>query len=125
LNDLPKVEAMMDRVLVLDDTFYHGGIHALMGVNFVSHPEMFGRQPKQAKDHFNKAFDISESKYLMWYFLYAKYYAIQINDKELFVTTLNKILSAPDDILPEEAFVNGAVKQKTKELLGRAKDYFK
>ena len=125
LNDLPKVEAMMDRVLELDDTFYHGGIHALMGVNFVSRPEMFGGQPEQAKIHFNEAFEISESKYLLWYFLYAKYYAVQINDKELFETTLNKILSAPDDILPEEAFVNGAVKQKAKELLGRAKDYFK
>lgn len=125
LKDLPKVEAMMDRVLVLDDTFYHGGIHALMGVNFVSRPEMFGGQPEQAKDHFNEAFEISESKYLLWYFLYAKYYAVQINDKGLFVTTLNKILSTPDDILPEEAFVNGAVKQKAKELLGHADDYFK
>jgi tetratricopeptide (TPR) repeat protein len=125
LKDLPKVEAMMDRVLVLDDTFYHGGIHALMGVNFVSRPEMFGGQPEQAKDHFNEAFEISESKYLLWYFLYAKYYAVQINDKELFVSTLNKILSAPDDILPEEAFSNGAVKLKAKELLGHADDYFK
>ena len=125
LNDLPKVEAMMDRVLEVDDTFYHGGIHALMGSNFVSRPEMFGGQPEQAKIHFNEAFEISESKYLLWYFLYAKYYAVSIDDKELFVTTLNKILSAPDDLLPEEAFVNGAVKQKAKELLGRAKDYFK
>ena len=125
LNDLPKVEAMMDRVLELDDTFYHGGIHALMAANFVSRPEMFGGQPEQAKDHFNEAFEISESKYLLWYFLYAKYYAVQINDKELFETTLNKILSAPDDILPEEAFVNGAVKLKAKELLGHVDDYFK
>ncbi len=125
LNDLPKVEAMMDRVLELDDTFYHGGIHALMGSNFVSRPEMFGGQPEQAKIHFNEAFEISESKYLLWYFLYAKYYAVSIDDKELFVTTLNKILSAPDDILPEEAFTNGAVKLKAKELLGHADDYFK
>jgi hypothetical protein len=109
----------------LDDTFYHGGIHALMGVNFVSRPEMFGGQPEQAKDHFNEAFEISESKYLLWYFLYAKYYAVQINDKGLFVTTLNKILAAPDDLLPTEAFVNGAAKQKAKELLGHADDYFK
>lgn len=125
LNDLPKVEAMMDRVLELDDTFYHGGIHALMGSNFVSRPEMFGGQPEQAKIHFNEAFEISESKYLLWYFLYAKYYAVSIDDKELFVTTLNKVLSAPDDILPEEAFPNGAVKLKAKELLGHTDDYFK
>ena len=125
LKDLPKAEAMMDRVLVLDDTFYHGGIHALMGVNCVSRPEMFGGQPEQAKAHFDEAFEISESRYLLWYFLYAKYYAVQIDDKELFVTTLNKILSAPDDLLPEETFVNGAVKLKARALLGHADDYFK
>lgn len=125
LNDLPKVESMMDRVLALDDTFYHGGIHALMGTNFVSRPEMFGGQSEQAKDHFNEAFEISESKYLLWYFLYAKYYAVWKNDRELFVTTLNKILSAPDDLLPEEAFVNGAVKLKARDLLGHTDDYFK
>ena len=125
LKDLPKVEAMMDRILVLDDTFHHGGIHAIMGANFASRPEIFGGQPDQAKIQFDEAFEISKSKYLLWYLLYAKYYAVQINDKELFVTTLNKILSAPDDILPEEAFVNGAVKLKAKELLGHVDDYFK
>ncbi|MGD0209590.1 MAG: TRAP transporter TatT component family protein [Desulfomonilia bacterium] len=125
LKDIPKVEAMMDRVLVLDDTFYHGGIHALMGVYYATRPEMFGGQPDQAKNHFNEAFEISESKYLLWYFLYAKYYAVQIKDKELFVTTLNKIISAPDGIFPEEAFVNGAVKQKARDLLAHVDDYFK
>lgn len=125
LKDLPKVEAMMDRVLVIDDTFYHGGIHALMGVYYVSRPEMFYGQPDQAKEHFKEAFEISESKYLLWYFLYAKYYAVHIKDKELFVTTLNKIISAPDDLLPEEAFVNGAVKRKAGELLLHLNDYFK
>ncbi len=97
----------------------------LWATNFVSRPEMFGGQSEQAKDHFNEAFEISESKYLLWYFLYAKYYAVWKNDRELFVTTLNKILSAPDDLLPEEAFVNGAVKLKARDLLGHTDDYFK
>jgi hypothetical protein len=57
--------------------------------------------------------------------LYAKYYAVQLKDRELFVKTLNDILSAPDDILPEQAFVNAAVKQKAKDLLAHTDDYFK
>ncbi|HVN71434.1 MAG TPA: TRAP transporter TatT component family protein [Desulfomonilia bacterium] len=124
LKNLPRVEAMMDRVLEVDDTFYHGGIHALMGVYSVSRPEMFGGQPEQAESHFREAFEISGSKYLLWQFLYAKYYAVQVRDRELFVSTLNKIIHAPDDILPEEAFVNAAVKQKARELLTHVDDYF-
>jgi hypothetical protein len=125
LKDLPRVEAMMDRILVLDDTFYHGGIHALMGVYNVSRPEMFGGQPEEANAHFKEAFEISQSKYLLWYFLYAKFYAVAVKDKGLFESSLNRIVSAPDDLDPQEAFVNSAVKGKARELLLHADDYFK
>jgi tetratricopeptide (TPR) repeat protein len=124
LNDLPKVEAMIDRALELDDTFNYGGIHAVLGAWYVSRPQMFGGQPEQAKFHFNEAFEISESKYLLWQYLYARYYAVEIKDKQLFVDTLNQVLSAPDDLLPQEAFVNAAVKIKARALLSHADDYF-
>ena len=124
LSDLPKVEAMIDRTLELDDTFNYGGIHAVLGAWYVSRPQMLGGQPEQANFHFNEAFEISESRYLLWQYLYARYYAVEIKDKKLFVDTLNRILSAPDDLLPEEAFVNNAVKIKAKELLTHADDYF-
>lgn len=125
LKDIPRVEAMMDRVLVLDDTFYHGGVHALMGVFLVARPEMFGGQPEQSLSHFNEAFEISESRYLLWYLLFAKYYAVQTNDRDLFLSTLNRIIAAPDDILPQEAFVNSSVKIKARELLLHVDEYFR
>jgi hypothetical protein len=125
LNDLPRIEAMMDRLLEIDDTYYYGGIHAPFGVYYVSRPEIFGGQSDEAAFHFKEAFEISGSKYLLWQFLYAKYYAVQLRDRELFVKTLNGIASAPDDILPEQAFVNAAVKQKARDLLAHTDDYFK
>lgn len=125
LNDLPKVEAMMDRLLELDDTFYYGGPHALFAVYCISRPEMFGGRSDESQFHFREAFEISQSKYLLWHYLYARYYAIQLKDRELFEKTLNGIVSAPDDLLPEQAFVNAAVKQKAKDLLAHADDYFK
>ncbi len=125
LKDLPRVEAMMDRVLVLDDTHYYGGVHALLGTYYVARPEMFGGQPEDAKAHFQEAFDISESKYLLWHYLYARYYAVYVKDRELFVSTLNKIIAAPPDILPEETFANAAVKKKASSLLLQVDDYFR
>jgi tetratricopeptide (TPR) repeat protein len=124
LNDLPKVEAMIDRALELDDTFNYGGIHAVLGAWYVSRPQMFGGQPEQAKFQFNEAFEISGSKYLLWQYLYARYYAVETKDKALFVDTLNQILSAPDDLLPQEAFVNTAVKMKARNLLIHVDDFF-
>lgn len=125
LKDLPRVEAMMDRVLILDDTFYHGGIHAMFGAYYASRPEMFGGRPEEARNHFKEAFDISGSKYLLWQYLYARYYAVETRDRDLFVSTLEGIVSAPDDLLPEEAFANAAAKRKAGDLLLHVDDYFK
>jgi tetratricopeptide (TPR) repeat protein len=124
LKDLPRIEAMMDRLYELDETFYYGGIHALLGVYECARPEMFGGRLDEARGHFQEAFEISESRYLLWKFLYAKYYAVQAKDRELFTTTLNEIIEAPADILPDEAFANAAVKLKAKELLSRTGEYF-
>jgi tetratricopeptide (TPR) repeat protein len=124
LKDLPRIEAMMDRLYELDETFYYGGIHAMLGVYHCARPEMFGGRLDEARRHFQEAFEISGSRYLLWKFLYAKYYAVAAKDRELFTGTLNGILEAPDDILPDEVFANAAVKLKAKELLLRTDEYF-
>jgi hypothetical protein len=50
---------------------------------------------------------------------------VQVKDRQLFVSTLNGIISAPDDLLPEEAFANAAAKQKAGKLLLQVDEYFK
>jgi hypothetical protein len=61
---------------------------------------------------------------LVFHLMYAKYYAYQIQDKELFVDTLKEVVSAPDDILPEMAFINAAAKKKAKKLLDNVDTIF-
>jgi len=124
LNDLPRIESMIDRVMDLDDTFYHGGIHATLGAFYVATPAMFGGKPDQAQFQFKEAFEISESKYLLWQYLYARYYAFATKNRKLFVTTLEKIIATPDDILPEETFANKAIKIKAGKLLEQVNEYF-
>ncbi len=124
LNDLPRLEAMIDRVMELDDTFYHGGIHAILGVFYVASPEMFGGRPELAQFQFDEAFDISDSRYLLWKYLYARYYAFATGDRPLFVSTLEDIIAAPDNLLPGENFANSAAKSKARTLLSHVDDYF-
>ena len=71
-----------------------------------------------------RPFEISESKFLIWHYLYAKYYAVQNQDRELFVSTLKNIISAPVDLLPEKRFANEAVKLKAKHLLSKEDKLF-
>lgn len=122
--DLPKIKAMMDRIAVLDQNFNHGGVHILLGSYYASQPVMFGGNPQKAQFHFDEAFDISQSKYLIWHLLYAKHYATQVKDRELFVSTLNKILAAPGNLFPGCDFENQIAKMKAAKLLAEVDAYF-
>ncbi|MBA4368947.1 MAG: hypothetical protein C0403_15065 [Desulfobacterium sp.] len=124
LTDLPKVEAIMNRIVELDDTFNYGCVHAMLGSYLASRPVMLGGNPKEADWHFKQAFEITDSKYLMWKYLYAKFYAVQIQDRELFVKTLQEVISSPENLLPEKNFVNEAARMKSKTLLAEVDEFF-
>ncbi len=60
----------------------------------------------------------------MAYVYYAKYYARQIMDKELFVSTLQKVLEAPAETSPDLTLANTIARKEAKELLSRVEEYF-
>ncbi len=122
--DLSKAEAIVKRILVLDENYYYGMAHAMMGTFYAAPPKLLGGDPVKAKNHFDKAFEISRSKFLIVHFLYAKFYAYQIQDRDLFVKTLEYVISAPDDLFPEKRFANIVAKRKAKRLLDDIDDYF-
>jgi len=122
--DLPKVEAMLQRVIELDETYYYGTAHAMLGSFYAAQPKNMGGNPEKANEHFQKAFDISGSKLLAAQFMYAKFYAVQIQDKALFVQTLNEIIATPVNSFPEKNLANEVVKRKAKDLLEKADTLF-
>jgi len=124
LMDLPKVEAMMDRILELDETYKYGAIHAVIGTYHAAKPEIFGGKPKESKKHFEKAFEISERKFLIWHLLLAKFYSVQVQDRDLFEETLEEVIEAPEDLLPEQNFANEAARHKAKALLEKVDTLF-
>ena len=124
LMDLPKVIDMLERVVEIDETFYYGSTHAALGTYYASLPKMLGDNTLKAKQHFDKAFEISQGKMLLMYYLYAKFYAYQVQDRDLFVKTLEKIIQTPSDKYPDMAFANELAKRKAKVLLDNVDMYF-
>jgi hypothetical protein len=124
LSELPRVELMMKRVLELDEGFYYGGPHLFMGIWFASRPKMAGGDLKKAQENFLKALDLGHGKFLMAYIYYASYYARRALDKELFISTLEKVLKAPLNTAPELTLVNTVAKKKAEQLLSRVEEYF-
>ena len=124
LAEVPKVELIMKRVLHLDETYFFGGPHLFFAMMAVSKPRMFGGDPEKAQEHFDKTFAISEGKFLLPYVLYARYYATFTFDEALYTTTLQRVLDAPSDILPDQALANEIAKRKARRLLDDVGEYF-
>ena len=124
LAELPKVEWMMKRALEIDEGFYFGGPHLFMGIWFSSRPKMLGGDLKKAQGHFLRALEFGKGKFLMAYVYYATYYARQALDKDLFISTLQKVLETPADISPELTLLNTVAKEKAKDLLTHVEEYF-
>jgi hypothetical protein len=122
--DIPKVVYLMERVLELDEGYYYGGPHLFMAVYHLARPKAYGGDPERSHRHFERAFELSQEKFLMAHVLYAKHYARQTFDKELFVSTLEKVLETPADSVPELTLMNTLAKEQAKGLLEKVNDYF-
>jgi len=124
MAELPRVEMMMKKVLELDEAFYYGGAHIFMGVLDASRPRVAGGDLDRARDHFLKAIELGDGKFLMARVYYADYYAKKAFDRELFISILQKVLEIPADITPELTLLNSVAHTKAKEMLDQADEYF-
>lgn len=124
LMDLPKAQALLERVVQIDETYYHGSALILLGSLYASRPKMAGGDPEKAKDYFDRAFDITGGRNLIAHLMYARYYSYQIQDRDLFVKTLQHVLATPATIDPDMAFINEVARRKAGVLLDHVDEYF-
>jgi hypothetical protein len=122
--ELPRVEALMKRVLVLDEQFYYGGPHLFMGILFASRPQIAGGDLNKAHYHFKKALAFSQDAFLMTWVYFASHYARKTLDRELFSASLQKVLDTPVDTVAQLTLLNTVAHHKAQELLAQADDFF-
>ncbi len=124
LADLPKVEAMMQFVADHDSTFFYGGAYFFLGTIAGSKPTMLGGDPELSRTLFERCLKINEGKFLMTYLYYAKSYAVQMQDQELFTRCLTTIDSTSIDALPDARLSNAIAKRKARLLKERMHELF-
>jgi hypothetical protein len=124
LAELPKVVALMSRVVELDPAYHFDAADIFFGVYYASRPRLFGGDPEKAKAAFERAHKATQGKYLMTHVLNARWYAVAVQDRELFKQLLTKVLEAPSGQLPEARLTDEAAKRKAGFLLEKIDDYF-
>ena len=124
LADIPRVEVMMEFVAQADSGFYYGGAHIFLGTLAGMRPRLLGGDPERARAHFETALRLNGGTFLMTHVYYAKSYAVQTLDEELFVSLLETVRDTPLEILPENRLANNVAKRKAEQLLARRSELF-
>ena len=123
LADISRIEAIMNRVIELDDTYKDGAAYMYLGTLSTFLPPALGGKPEQGKHYFEKAVSICQSKNLMAKVVYAKLYAKMMFDRPLFDQLLKEVLET-DPNIDGYTLINTYAQQQAKQLLDEADDYF-
>ncbi len=124
LANLPKVEAMMKVVLGRDETFYYAGPHLFFGLVLSSKPALFGGNAQQGREHFERALELTQERFLIIKVYFAETYAVQTLDDVLFEKLLNEVIESDIEILPQQRLVNTIAKQRAEALLEKKDSLF-
>lgn len=121
--DLPKVEALLQRVVAIDAN-HDGGLPLVyLGVLNSLRPEAVGGKPELGKAYFQQAIDASEGRNLYAKTLMAEFHARLVFDQALHDRLLNEVLAA-DPKTPRYTLMNTLAQARAKVLLETGKDYF-
>ena len=123
IADLPKLQALLLRVVTIDPHYDNGGAYLYLGVINSIRPASLGGKPEEGKAYFDKALELSGGKNQMVRVLYAQFYARLVFDQALHDKLLNEVLVA-DPVAPRLTLINSLAKVKAKALLESGKDYF-
>lgn len=124
LDELPRVEAMMQRVLALDETYYYGGAHVFFGVYYGGRAPMFGGDFVRAARHFDRAAALGQNRLLFVEVYRARYLLRQMGDRAAFHATLTRVLDAPAGADPDLNLANALARKQAAALLNQEEELF-
>lgn len=123
IADLPKVEALLNRVVAIEPGHARGMARVYLGVLNSLRPEAIGGKPELGREHFEAAIAQSGGRNLYAKTLLAEYYARLVFDQELHDRLLVEVLSA-DPREPGFTLMNVLAQERAKALVESGKDYF-
>ena len=121
---LPLVEALLERVIALDDDYLDGLPHLTLGIVLSSQSAAVGGDPARGKRHFARARALTRGKSLLVPVMMARTYAVVTRDEALFRSTLLEVLRTPPGTWPAGRLMNELAHRKARRYLTHANRFF-
>jgi len=112
LAQLGSAQSCVERVLEIKPDYLYGAPYILMGSILAGRPRMLGGDEDRARQCFERALALSNGTFLLVHYYFARYYAVQVQNKDLFLRLLEEIESSPADGLKEVCLINAVIKQR-------------
>jgi len=123
IADKARVDAMMQRVVTLDETYEDGAAFLYLGILATLLPEAMGGHPEEGRADFERAIELSGGRNLMAKVLLAQTYARMVFDRELHDQLCREVIDA-DPVAPGLTLVNTIAQGEAVALLETSEDYF-
>lgn len=121
---LGNAATLMQRVLELDDTFYHAGPDLFFGVYYGGRPPLLGGDYARSAQYFQRAQEVNHHRLLLVDLLRAQYLYRQQLDRAAFHRALQHVLDTPAGRYPELALINGIARAHARQLLQYENEWF-
>lgn len=118
-----QIVSVMQKVLEIDDKFFHAAPYRYFGGFYAKAPSFAGGDMKKSKQNYDKALEL-DPNYFATKVLYAELYATKAEDKALFTKLLNEVISGKPDVLPDLIAEQKIEQEKAKRLLAQTNEIF-
>jgi hypothetical protein len=123
IADIPKVQALMQRVVLLSPEYGSGSAHLYLGVLYTLRPESMGGRPELGRQHFESAIEHSGGRNLSAKVLFARQYARLVFDRALHDQLLTGVVES-DPKASGFTLSNVLAQEEARALLADADEYF-
>ncbi len=115
-----EVDAMLDRALELDESWGDGALHEF-AINTIS---VNGRDRAEIDTHYRRALELSGGERAGLFITYAEATAVPSQDRQAFVSLLERALSVDIDANPESRLTNVVAQQRAEWLMDNLDEMF-
>jgi predicted anti-sigma-YlaC factor YlaD len=124
LAEVPRFEALVDRVMELDEEYEEGAMHGFLITYEMSRMNLKPDRLDLAKMHFERNLELSHNHQAAPLVSYAENVAVAKKDKAEFVDLLNRALKIDPNSWPEHRQLNLVMQRRARWLLSRTDKLF-
>jgi len=123
IADLAFARALVERSVHLDESYYQAAGLTFLATMKASFPEALGGDPEAGRELFERALTLTHRNRLVVQVMYARTYAAQTGNRELYEELLNEVMAA-GDVSSDNRLLNKIARRRAQRYLRNIGEMF-